>query len=82
MIRRQIAEAYGWVAEEELLSGDRRRAAGYFCKSLLLNPVQKRVLMLLPFSLGPQRLFRVAWSLKQRVSNNLSSRVPIAVHKQ
>jgi glycosyltransferase involved in cell wall biosynthesis len=82
MIRRQMAEAYGWVAEEELLSGDRQRAAGYFWKSLLLNPAQKRVLTLFPFSLVPQPLFRLAWSLKQRLSGILASRVPVAAYKQ
>lgn len=72
IIRRQMAEAYGWVAEEELLSGNGNRAAGYFWKSLLLNPAQKRALTLFPFSLVPQPLFRLARSLKQRLSSGLS----------
>jgi hypothetical protein len=71
VIRRQMAEAYGWVAGGELLSGDGNRAAGYFLKSLLLNPAQKRVLTLLPFSLVPRLLFRLARSLKQQLSGML-----------
>jgi Glycosyl transferase family 2 len=71
VIRRQMAEAYGWVAEEALLAGDGHWAAGYFLKSLLLNPAQKRALTLLPCSLVPQRLFRLARRLKQRLSGML-----------
>jgi hypothetical protein len=71
VIRRQMAEAYGWVAEEALLAGDGNRAAGYFLKSLLLNPAQKRALTLLPFSLVPRRLFSLARRLKQRLSGLL-----------
>jgi glycosyltransferase involved in cell wall biosynthesis len=67
VIRRQLAEAYGWVAEA-LLAGDGHRAAGYFLKSLLLHPTQKRALTLLPFSLVPRQLFRLAQRLKQRLS--------------
>ena len=50
IIRRQLAEAYAWIAEEELLSGDGQRAAGYFWKSLLLNPARKRMLTLFLFT--------------------------------
>jgi glycosyltransferase involved in cell wall biosynthesis len=71
VIRRQMAEAYGWVAETALLAGDGHRAAGYFLKSLLLNPAQKRALTLLPFSLVPRRLLRLARRLKQRLSGML-----------
>jgi hypothetical protein len=71
VIRRQMAEAYGWVAETTLLAGDGHRAAGYFLKSLLLNPAQKRALTLLPFSLVPRRLLRLARRLKQRLSGML-----------
>ena len=71
VIRRQMAEAYGWVAEEALRAGHGRRAAGDFLKSLLLNPAQKRALTLLPFSLVPPRLFRLARRLKQRLRGML-----------
>jgi glycosyltransferase involved in cell wall biosynthesis len=72
VIRRQMAEAYAWVAEAELRSGDGNWMAGYFLKSLLLNPTQKRVFMLLLFSLGPRWLFRLARLLKQGFSGMLS----------
>ena len=79
MIRHQMAEAYSWIAEEELLSGHGNRAAGYFWKSLLLNPAQKRALTLFPFSLVPQSLFWLIRSLKQRLRSGLSSWAPLAV---
>jgi glycosyltransferase involved in cell wall biosynthesis len=67
-IRRTLAEAHAWIAEEELLCDDGRGSAGHFWKSLRLNPFQTRALVLFPFSLIPRPLFRLARSLKQRVS--------------
>ena len=66
-LRQSMAKAYGWVAEEELLSDRGKPSAGYFFQSLRLDPTQKRVLLLSLFSLLPRRLFRLARSLKQRL---------------
>ena len=72
VIRRTLAEAYAWVAEAELMSLRGSGAAGFFWKSLRLNPFQKRPLMLLPFSLVPRPLLRIARSLKQRLAGTRS----------
>src|SRR5262249_52289791 len=72
VVRRTLAEAYAWVAEAELMSLRGSGAAGYFWKSLRLNPFQKRPLMLLPFSLVPRPLLRMARSLKQRLAGTRS----------
>ena len=68
VIRRTLADAYAWVAEAELMSVYGTGATGYFWKSLCLKPFQKRALMLMPFSLIPRPLFRMARSLKQRLA--------------
>ena len=74
VIRRTMAEAYAWIAEDELMSPDGDRAAGYFWKSLRLRPFQKRALMLFPFSLIPRPMFRWARSIKQRLSGTVPPR--------
>jgi glycosyltransferase involved in cell wall biosynthesis len=69
-VRHRMAKAYGWVAEEELLSDRGKSSIGYFCRSLLLNPRQKRTLLLALFSLLPRPLFRLARSAKQRLGSS------------
>ncbi len=58
MIRRHMAEAYSWVGEEELLSENGKWSAGFFTRSLVLNPLQKRTLSLFPFSFLPRPIIK------------------------
>lgn len=74
LIRRTVAEAHAWVAEDSLMLGEGEGAAGHFWNSLRRRPFQKRALMLFPFSLVPRPLFRLARSLKGRMRDAPASR--------
>lgn len=76
VIRRSLAEAHAWIAEDELMSDQGSGAAGHFLKSLRLYPLQKRALLLFPVSLAPRPLFRWARSVKQRLSGTRSKPSP------
>jgi glycosyltransferase involved in cell wall biosynthesis len=67
VIRRQMADAYAWLAEEELRCGADNGTAGHVWKSLCLNPLKARVLALLVLSLIPRFLFNLARSLNRRL---------------
>lgn len=67
-IREQMADAYAWLAMEELLSqeGGRWRSVHYFLKSLVLNPMQKKTLVYFFLDvLLPGPLFGIARAAKQ-----------------
>jgi hypothetical protein len=68
IIRRTLAEAYAWVAEEELIAGNGLSAARCYSKSLSLNFFQKRAMLMLPFCLLPDSLRQLARSVKQRLA--------------
>jgi hypothetical protein len=64
-LRKLLAETYLWVGEQELRSPQGRWSPGHVWKSLWLNPLQRRLLFLLPFSLVPRRCFRLVAGLKR-----------------
>lgn len=68
LIRRQLAGAHAWVGEEELQSpnGERKYAIFHLIQSLLRNPFQKKLLMLLPFSVLPSSFLKLARWIKQK----------------
>ena len=69
VIRATLAEAYAWVGQEELTADTGQGAAGFIWKSLRLNWRQRYLLKLLPFSLLPRPVFRLARSLKHRTGS-------------
>jgi glycosyltransferase involved in cell wall biosynthesis len=72
-IRRCLADANAWVGEEELRSPQGRWSPGYAFKSLWLNPLQLRMLFLLPFCIVPP-FFRLALGMKRLVKRMLARR--------
>lgn len=65
LIAERLAEAYGWVGEEELRLGNRRVARRHLWSSLRQRPRQARAAILLLFTLLPTGAFHRARALRQ-----------------
>ncbi len=73
-INKCLASAYAWMFEQELRSPRGQWYPSYIWKSFWLNPLQLRLLLLLPFGLLPRAFFHFGVTLKRRVSKLISRR--------
>lgn len=71
VMRRHLADAHHWVANEELAAdaGTRKKAVSHFWKSIRLDPLQKKPFARFLFRLMlPRSLFLLAQSAKHRLN--------------
>jgi glycosyltransferase involved in cell wall biosynthesis len=70
-IAARLAQAHGWVGEEELRGGNRRAARQHLWKSLRLKPRQARMAMLFLFSMLPPAFFDAALRTRRIVGRTV-----------
>jgi glycosyltransferase involved in cell wall biosynthesis len=71
IMRRHLAEAHHWVADEELVAeaGTRKKAVSHFWKGLRLDPFQRKSFARFLFRLVvPKSVFALAQSTKRRLN--------------
>ncbi len=71
VIRKRLAESFGWLGEQEFQTGDSWGAFAHLWKSLRLNPNQPRTALLLVFSILPPVCFRAAKATRRGLQRML-----------
>jgi glycosyltransferase involved in cell wall biosynthesis len=80
IMRRHLANAHHWVANEELVAdaGTRKKAVSHFWKSFCLDPFQRRAFARFLFRLMlPRSVFALAQSAKRRLNKTATANLLI-----